>query len=171
VNISDAEEARFHERYEMVPESGCWIWTGALDMYGYGAISISRIQRQAHRVAWRLLRGGIPDGLFVCHHCDVPACVNPEHLFLGTSADNTADKVAKNRQARGKQTAGNAQYSEELVARIKADARRVRHIALDLGIPHSTVSRIKSGKTWRWVDAAPKGAAHSNSENSGCGQK
>lgn len=78
------------------PDLGeCWIWTGARMRYGYFQYGKKLIG--AHRVAWELRNGPIPDGLYVLHRCDNPPCVRPDHLFLGTAADNTADMVAKGR--------------------------------------------------------------------------
>lgn len=80
------------------PELGpCWIWTGIITIWGYGRIKSGGKMHAAHRVAWVLAYGDIPDGLFVCHKCDNPACVRPEHLFVGTVLDNTRDREAKGR--------------------------------------------------------------------------
>jgi len=91
------------------PNSGCWLWLGVLSPKGYGQLvlgkSESRYSRRAHRLSYETFRGPIPDGLHVLHKCDVPACINPEHLFLGTNDDNVADRVAKNRTSRGKRHA------------------------------------------------------------------
>lgn len=93
---------RFHEKYERVPFSGCWLWTGStMAKGGYGKITVKQGEQKctgAHRVSWMLHRGEIPAGLWVLHRCDVPACVNPDHLFLGTARDNVVDCVAKGRQ-------------------------------------------------------------------------
>lgn len=90
-----------NERFwSKVEKSGaCWIWTGFVDPKGYGAISTQRGHRplQTHRLSWEMANGKIPDGAMVLHRCDNPRCVNPDHLFLGTAADNTHDMMNKDR--------------------------------------------------------------------------
>lgn len=75
----------------------CWLWTGRLSISGYGQFRQNKRFHRAHRVAWEITNGAIPDGLCVCHKCDVRHCVNPEHLFIGTCQDNANDRVAKGR--------------------------------------------------------------------------
>jgi len=76
---------------------GCWIWTAALNEHGYGVASINRKSILAHRLSYMIKHGDIPDGMFVCHSCDVRPCVNPDHLFVGSARDNSIDMVKKNR--------------------------------------------------------------------------
>jgi len=80
-----------------VDSVGCWIWTGPKNRDGYGRSTAQGIPYLAHRAAYELLVAPIPEGLKVCHSCDKPACINPEHLFIGTQADNINDSVRKGR--------------------------------------------------------------------------
>lgn len=93
---------RFKRRFVVDESSGCWIWQGGRrGNMGYGAITDRGKPMSAHRAAWIMYNGQIPDGLLVCHKCDNPRCVNPAHLFLGTHQDNMDDRTAKNRQSQG----------------------------------------------------------------------
>lgn len=92
--------ARFCSRVDVKGRAECWTWTGATKRSGYGQFSAGHRTMNASRWSWVFANGEVPDGMHVLHRCDEPACVNPNHLFLGTHLDNMRDKVAKGRQAR-----------------------------------------------------------------------
>ena len=94
---SPSLEKRFNDNYLIDITTGCWIWMGYLNSGGYGSFYVDGQLRSAHRVSWELHYGPIPEGLNVCHHCDVPGCVNPDHLFVGTQKDNIRDALNKGR--------------------------------------------------------------------------
>lgn len=108
-----AIEERLNSRWREDPATGCWLWTRQTLSNGYGVIRVgsmcdgTRRQALAHRVSWELDHGPIPDGLFVLHRCDRPACINPAHLFLGTQQDNLADMRAKGRAVNPPRNANN----------------------------------------------------------------
>src|SRR3990172_665127 len=95
-------EERFWQKVKIGNPDDCWKWTGNLDGKNYGRIMFKKYGKRflAHRLSWYIHNGKIPQGLFVCHHCDNPTCVNPKHLFLGTPTDNMKDMYDKNRHIR-----------------------------------------------------------------------
>jgi hypothetical protein len=98
--FTDDDVLRFCHRM-VRDDSGCWLWTAGVDDWGYGRFSYQGHVGKAHRVAWMMTHGEIPEGIRVLHHCDTPACCNPDHLFLGTDEDNRLDMIAKGRQRHG----------------------------------------------------------------------
>lgn len=96
----EADKVRFWSKVDQSAE-GCWLWQGTLLKQGYGCFKIAGKMYKAHRLAYAFAKEIIPPGLFVCHHCDNPPCVRPDHLFLGTTRDNALDAVRKGRLATG----------------------------------------------------------------------
>lgn len=157
-------EARFEILHEKT-DSGCWIWKGSpTGSNGYGRILVNGRHIQAHRYSYEKNFGEIPDGMFVLHKCDVPLCVNPDHLFLGTIKDNSDDKVNKNRQAKGIQLSiaqnnskrkgslnANSRLKESDVISIYKDQRAQRKIAEEYKITQATVYSIKKQRSWTWL--------------------
>ena len=139
----------FHETYR-----GCWICIShrANSGYGYTVIRRNGTTVLLHRYMYEKYRGAIPGGMCVLHHCDNPACNNPDHLFLGTMADNTRDMINK---GRGKQPGlkgidnGRAVLTETRVREIRTATDTHRAIAKIYGISHANVGRIKRGEIWK----------------------
>lgn len=138
---------------ERTDRSGeCWVWTGDLDDSGYGKRGAQRV----HRKAWELAYGPIPVGLLVLHRCDNPPCVRPDHLFLGTHADNMRDMVAKGRQnrpAHGSPGERNprAILTAEQVAEIRQATETHRQVAARYGMSIAAIRDIRQGRRWRSV--------------------
>jgi hypothetical protein len=133
---------RFESKIEMIPESWCWIWTGATHKAGYGMVQLKNPRRvtTAHRVSWEIYKGAIPPGLHVLHRCDVYPCVNPEHLFLGTNEDNQKDMITKKRDKKF------SKLSDEQISKIRQDDRPQPQIAKDFNVSQQHVSSIKNHK-------------------------
>lgn len=174
---------RFETKFIPEPNSGCWIWIAAADKRGYGRFRIgsltdgSRRTAIATRVAWVIYKGELPQNLDVCHRCDNPPCVNPEHLFLGTCLDNMRDCVSKGRHSYGERhskiqkshiIAGPthplfgrpgrkgtdhhaAKLTEADVRAIRADARLLALVAADYGMCFQSIWNIQQRKTWKHI--------------------
>ncbi len=144
-------EERFAKLLSEPTATGCILWTGLRDRKGYGLIHISdggiKSNKQAHRLAWEIAHGEIPSGLCVLHKCDNPPCVNIEHLFIGTTLDNSRDMVAKGRCWKSKLTPGQVRE-----IRIKAQPGvMMKTLAKEYGVTPGTISNIVHKKTWVWV--------------------
>jgi hypothetical protein len=129
---------------------GCWVWRGAKTASGYGVFQMGVGNTvRAHRIAYVLMYGAFDDALVVCHKCDNRECVNPDHLFVGTNADNSADMSRKGRAARLRGAAnGCSKLTESIVVSIYQDPRTNRDIAADYGVASSLVSLIRHRKVW-----------------------
>lgn len=138
----------FAERSTKV-ENGCWEWSLRVSPNGYGQAKVSQKFWTAHRLSWTYHKGPIPDGMIVCHKCDNRKCINPSHLFLGTTQDNVDDKMKKGRFVPSfGEKSGRSKLTESQVLSIRADQRPQSKIAKDFGIAQSNVCQIKLGKTW-----------------------
>lgn len=133
----------------------CWHWSGHSNSKGYGDLFVEGKYELAHRLAWRIHFGEIPVGIFVCHHCDEPSCVNPRHLFLGTHADNMADMMAKGRHSHASRNSGEENphaklngIDVQLIRRARAAGLRASEIARDFGICTRHVRSIVSRQYW-----------------------
>ena len=140
---------------------GCWTWRGRTNVRGYGHFHAPAIQAVlAHRAAFMLTKGEIPKGMLVCHACDNPPCCNPEHLWLGTSADNNHDRDAKGRHVRPdrdetkvNRSSGAKQIQAKLsaqdIAEIVADERSGVVLGKIYGVHATTINRARSGRSYK----------------------
>lgn len=144
---------RFAEKYVETP-CGCWEWQAGKKSNGYGQFTLNGKEERAHRASYKLFAGPIPDGQQVLHKCDNPACVNPDHLFLGSVQDNMRDKVCKSRQQKGL-THPSCDLTENEVLEIKrmllSSEVMQKDIAAKFNVSQSTVSYIKHGKRFAEV--------------------
>ena len=152
-----------------IPFSGCIIWLGADNGRGYGVVTINGRQTYAHRASYEYSVGPIPDGMFVCHHCDVRSCINPRHLFLGTARANTSDMISKGR-AKSPGAPGDRNASRKypelvrgesngraVLSRADVEAIRAAHtsgnpqrkLAKQYGVGQSQIGRICRGEHWK----------------------
>lgn len=149
-------------------QTGCWLWTGRRQADGYGSLSYGGQSWLAHRLAWTLTYGEIPPELCVCHHCDTPACINPDHLFVGTRQDNNADRDAKGRRGAvgfhpethpyATRARGERQHSAKLTAEHVLEIRAKhqqgmsqRAIARQYGMAKSSIDKVVQRKTWTHI--------------------
>lgn len=137
------------------PNSGCWLWERAVQSDGYGNVLVKKKNILAHRMAYELAFScKIPDDIEVCHTCDTPQCINPDHLFLGSHSDNMKDRSHKGRWSNGNRKGSEhplAKLSEESVVFIRKDKRPHRIIATEYGVTVGTVGAIKGRRTWSHV--------------------
>ena len=144
------------DNVEMIPEAGCWIWMNCLNAWGYGNTGNPGDNGTilVHRLAYQLFIGPIPEGLDVCHHCDIRCCCNPYHLFIGTKQDNMDDMVNKDRQHKGEQIF-NRKLTEQEVMEIRAKYATGNYIQKQLADEYNVsgkqISKIVNRLHWKHV--------------------
>jgi hypothetical protein len=137
-----------------IDAKGCWIWQGGTNENGYGRMRLANPRRQVypHRAAYEAFIGPIPDGLKVLHRCDVPRCINPNHLFIGTQKDNIRDCNSKGRLVNNQgEKHGMVKLTEDQVREIRAAAGSHAKIGRAYGVSDSTVRYIRQRKLWKHV--------------------
>lgn len=145
------DEARFWNSIQKLSEpDGCWVWTKQMDKDMYGDFLVSKnhklIHIKAHVYSWQLYTGrSVPKGILVCHTCDHPYCVNPQHLFLGTTKDNSLDMMQKNR--------GPSKLNPESIKEIRdlSSNMTLKELSIKYGVSDSTISDIKLRKSWKHI--------------------
>ena len=140
--------------YIPITECGCWFWQGKWSDEGYGICRLGREYAYAHRVFFAAHKGPLVVGMHVLHKCDTPACVNPDHLFLGTHSQNMADQKTKDRHAKGERNA-NSILTDADVLRFRlnglAGERNFKRVAKEFGVSHHTIRDAVVGRNWKHV--------------------
>ena len=140
-------EERFQRKIQHT--EGCWLWIGTIHKdTGYGVFQKDGQQELAHRLSWIIVNGPIPAGLFVCHHCDTPRCINPDHLFLGTRSENMKDAYHKGRVLIGPEE--KLSPEDVMNIRIMLASGRFSHRAISVvfGVCRGTITDIHCHRSW-----------------------
>ena len=160
MELTEKNIKNFWKKVEIKSEDICWEWTACKNKKGYGQFRIDKKIYSSHRISYILANGQIPEDdsfyktLFVCHSCDNPSCVNPNHLFLGTCKDNSEDKVSKNRQLKGiKHGLHKLTEQEVLEIRFKwgTGFYTQKQLSEEYGVSQMQISFIVNIKQWRHI--------------------
>lgn len=144
-------QTRFERKYIPEPNSGCWLWIGNLFVSGgYGDFKDNGKRVRAHVYSYKIHKGKIPVGKFILHTCDMPCCVNPDHLYAGTPKQNTDDCIRRNRFPSGVKH-GMAKLTEDQVRAIRADTRLHRIIAAEYNLERASIGQIKNRRSWKHI--------------------
>lgn len=157
--MTDAQKRRFWRRVNKI-KGGCWEFQGARSGGRYGAFRLKKFGPTlgAHRISYVLSNGPIPEGQYVFHKCDNPACVNPEHLFLGTAKQNWEDAVQKRRISPAKPALGirnpGSKLTEAQVIEIRSlrgSGEQTKRLAARFGVSKSAITEITTRRTWTHI--------------------
>lgn len=140
-------EARFWRHVNPEPNTGCWLWDGPIDDFGYGRFRVGQKKRRARRISADLHSIEVPAGKILRHKCDVPGCVNPDHLLVGTHAENNRDRSVRGRSCSG-EASPFAKLSIESVRAIRAANGTHRALAAQFGVSHAVIGKIRRGQKW-----------------------
>ena len=144
-------EQQFWSKVDRKSKEQCWEWTGAKNNAGYGNMKVNGKYVNSHRVSYELNnKKKIKEGLFICHHCDNPSCVNPNHLFSGTPLENDADKVKKRRHVFGMKHP-RAKLVDQDIIKIKSSSGPHKYIADEYGVSRRLIGMIKQGSIWKHI--------------------
>jgi len=132
---------RFESKFQKT--NGCWIWTGAKEKKGYGLFRLGTNNKIASRVSFVLYKGEIPKGKLVCHTCDTPSCVNPDHLFLGTHKENLEDMTKKNRRFSILN-----KFDIPIIRDALAEGFSCKQIAGYFKVTDTAIRRIRNNQVW-----------------------
>lgn len=133
----------------------CWEWIGGKDPNGYGRMNVEGRPTLVHRISYRIHRGSIPDGMVICHKCDNPSCVNPDHLFVGSQADNIADMHNKGRtRKRGLkgESHANSKLTEDAVRSIRVSAESATALSRKYNVSRAVIHDVRERKTWKHIN-------------------
>jgi hypothetical protein len=143
-----SEDCKF---WGQIKKEDCWLWTGELNMHGYGVIFLNYKEVSAHRYSYKKLKSEIPENMYVLHTCDIRKCVNPEHLFLGNAKDNAIDAMQKDRLRKGS-SVGTSKLTEDQVREIRRlheqEGLKYNEISKNFCITQDMISKIIRRKAW-----------------------
>lgn len=160
---NDRFYSKVNKNGKLVPNmtSPCWEWIGYIQKDGYGIFNIHNVDgwksSLAHRVAWEIFFGKIPTNLYVCHHCDNPSCVNPNHLFLGSQTDNMRDMVRKNRinDRRGELNPKSKLTNLDIlkIRQLCGNGKTFVEVSKIYGVSDVTIGNIAKRETWKHIES------------------
>lgn len=154
IKLTNKDIERFWSKVDVKGEDECWEWKKCKDKDGYGQYQINKKKYLSHRISWILENGDIPKKMCICHKCDNPSCVNPNHLFLGTNKNNSEDMTNKNRQAKG-ENQGLHKLTEKQILEIRLKYIPYKYtqqkLAEEYNISRSLIGYIVRNKIWKHI--------------------